>query len=133
MARARAADAPASHRANDTDARGRPVADKNERSTEWWDGIYASARASVAAFGQRAVLMRRFQEAAAAEFDDGFFDCIYIDAGHTYEHVYRDLRLWWPKLRPGGLLAVATTLRTRSTCSPASSRRTTTSLLTTGA
>ena len=47
------------HRANDTDARGRPVADKNERSTEWWDGIYASARASVAAFGQRAVLMRR--------------------------------------------------------------------------
>ncbi len=31
-------------------------------------------------------------------------DAIYIDAGHTYEHVMADLRAWWPALRPGGVM-----------------------------
>lgn len=35
-------------------------------------------------------------------FGVGFFDFIYIDAGHTYEEVKDDLNGWWPKLRVGG-------------------------------
>lgn len=40
---------------------------------------------------------------AAPRFADGSLDLIYLDANHTYEYVLRDLMLWFPKLRPGGL------------------------------
>jgi hypothetical protein len=31
-------------------------------------------------------------------------DVVYIDAGHEYEDVAADVRLYWPLLRPGGLM-----------------------------
>lgn len=34
----------------------------------------------------------------------GLFDVIFIDAQHDYEHCLQDIRLWWPKVRPGGYL-----------------------------
>lgn len=39
---------------------------------------------------------------AVTQFDCEF-DCIYIDADHTYEAVSADLAAWWPKLKPGGI------------------------------
>lgn len=32
-------------------------------------------------------------------------DWVYIDGNHTYEYVLEDLRAWYPKVRPGGLVA----------------------------
>jgi hypothetical protein len=32
-------------------------------------------------------------------------DWVYIDGNHTYEFVLTDLRSWYPKVRPGGLMA----------------------------
>ena len=31
-------------------------------------------------------------------------DVLHIDGGHSYESVLADLRVWWPVLRPGGIL-----------------------------
>ena len=31
-------------------------------------------------------------------------DVIHIDAGHDYRSVYCDIEIWWPLLRPGGIL-----------------------------
>lgn len=42
---------------------------------------------------------------SAQRFDDGSVDFVYVDASHEYEGVKRDLNAWWPKLRPGGVLA----------------------------
>lgn len=41
----------------------------------------------------------------AEHFADEGLDWVYIDADHTYESVRADLAAWFPKLRPGGLMA----------------------------
>jgi predicted O-methyltransferase YrrM len=40
----------------------------------------------------------------ASQFEDNFFDYIYIDADHSYEGVKKDLNAYWPKVKPGGIL-----------------------------
>jgi hypothetical protein len=42
---------------------------------------------------------------AAARFDDGELDFVYIDGNHRYEFVKADLETYAPKVRPGGFLA----------------------------
>lgn len=32
-------------------------------------------------------------------------DFVYVDADHSYEKVAEDLRIWWDRLKPGGVLA----------------------------
>jgi len=39
------------------------------------------------------------------QFKDEYFDFIYIDADHHYEAVEMDLKLWYPKLKKGGLFS----------------------------
>jgi hypothetical protein len=43
--------------------------------------------------------------AAAAQFEDDFFDWIYIDADHRYASVLADLQAFWPKLRMSGIFS----------------------------
>lgn len=42
--------------------------------------------------------------AMAAQFDDGAFDLVYLDAGHDFDDVMRDISAWRSKVRPGGIL-----------------------------
>ena len=44
------------------------------------------------------------EEAAVGRFDDDSLDWVYIDGDHHYDSVKGDLALWYPKVRPGGLL-----------------------------
>ena len=94
-------------RKNDTLPNGLISGDKNERSMLRHNRDHQHALAAVKEWtaSGRAIVMRRFAEAAVHEFEDGFFDFIYIYAGHEYQNVHRDLRTWWPKLRAGGMLA----------------------------
>ncbi|MDP7030535.1 MAG: class I SAM-dependent methyltransferase [Phycisphaerales bacterium] len=41
---------------------------------------------------------------AAAEFDDDYFDWVYIDGDHSYEAVLADLECYAPKVKSGGWL-----------------------------
>lgn len=50
-------------------------------------------------------VLRADSAAAAAAFEDESVDFLYIDASHRYEQVLRDLMAWYPKVRPGGLIA----------------------------
>ena len=63
------------------------------------------ARRNVASFGTKAVLVRKSSVEAAAQFEDASIDFVFIDARHTYDAVMEDLEAWWPKVRPGGIVA----------------------------
>ena len=95
-----------SFRANHT-VNGALSRDKNINSTLQNERDYNIARDAVAPWlmSGRAVILRRFAEAAVHDFPDQFFDFIYLDAGHDFMSVMRDLRAWFPKLRKGGMLA----------------------------
>jgi len=40
----------------------------------------------------------------AGRVEDGSLDFAFIDADHTYEGCLADIRAWYPKVRPGGLI-----------------------------
>jgi Methyltransferase domain len=48
---------------------------------------------------------RETSAAAAGEFAAASFDWVYLDGNHLYEFVRRDLELYLPLIRPGGVLA----------------------------
>ncbi len=56
----------------------------------------------------RSNILRMTSVDAAKLVPDGSLDFCYIDALHKYDEtmgIYQDLRLWWPKVRSGGILA----------------------------
>jgi hypothetical protein len=63
-----------------------------------------TARDKTERFKPRSIIHRMNSLDAAKLFDDGFFDFVFIDAEHTYEHVLQDVRTWYPKVRAGGIL-----------------------------
>ncbi len=48
---------------------------------------------------------RGFSHDFINEFEDEYFDFIYVDAGHKYKQVLSDLTLYYPKLKKGGLMS----------------------------
>lgn len=40
----------------------------------------------------------------ASQFQKESLDCVYLDADHSYAGVTKDLNVWWPTIKDGGLL-----------------------------
>ena len=59
----------------------------------------------LARFGSRSEVLRRTSAAAAAELSSGSLSFAYLDARHDQESVAEDLRIWWPLVQTGGILA----------------------------
>lgn len=60
---------------------------------------------NVAPHWGRVRIVQERSENAARLVPDAALDWVYLDANHEYGHVLRDLELWAPKVRPGGLIA----------------------------
>ena len=69
------------------------------------DETYRKAKARVAEYGPRAVVVRQTSADAAPRFANHSLDFVYLDARHDYAAVLEDLAVWWPKLAPGGLMS----------------------------
>jgi hypothetical protein len=50
------------------------------------------------------VIHRATSHDIAADFDDAYFDWVYIDGNHLYDYVKQDLEDYYPKVKPGGAL-----------------------------
>lgn len=46
------------------------------------------------------------EEAAAKIPEAATFDVIFIDAMHTYDDCLADIKRWWPRVRPGGVMCL---------------------------
>ncbi len=53
----------------------------------------------------RYAIHRMLSREAVWQFVDESLDFVYIDANHKFEAVLEDMRLWFRKVRPGGILA----------------------------
>lgn len=54
---------------------------------------------------KRVVVERNVSVDAAKKYPDNYFDFVYIDGNHKYEHCKNDLNAWWSKVKVGGVLA----------------------------
>ncbi len=70
-----------------------------------FDKKYETARARFAEFGDRVVFLRMTSEEAAQQFPGESIDFVYVDGNHDYKAVLKDLMLWLPKVKKGGILA----------------------------
>lgn len=69
------------------------------------DADESLCRVSLAAHKDRIVYVPVTSERAARSFPDGVLDFVYVDGDHRTEEVRGDLARWWPKVKPGGILA----------------------------
>ena len=63
------------------------------------------AKGAGARCGTRIEVCRNWTHVCVERFADASFDFIYVDALHDYKGALRDITLWWPKLRVGGIMA----------------------------
>lgn len=67
--------------------------------------VKEKARKRLAPFGDRVKFIYKQSEDAYEDYPDEFFDYVYIDGDHSYFSVYRDMKLWWPKVKQKGMIA----------------------------
>ena len=70
-----------------------------------FDLAYETSRTRLERFGDRSRIWRTTSAEAAARLPDGCLDFVYIDARHDEASVRQDIELWFPKVRPGGIIA----------------------------
>lgn len=70
---------------------------------EDWENAYHRTIKRLERFGKRAQILRLFSHEAAACFQDSI-DVLHIDGNHQYSYVLADLKMWYPKLRQGGII-----------------------------
>jgi predicted O-methyltransferase YrrM len=68
------------------------------------DFDFRGAGANTAFAGERARITKGKSPEAAEWFPDHFFDFVFIDADHSFKAVVKDIVVWHPKVKPGGLL-----------------------------
>jgi hypothetical protein len=67
--------------------------------------LYIECLKTLMPFGDRSYVLRTLSNEAAKLFPDGHFDFVYIDANHWEPEIRNDIATWWPKVKPGGILA----------------------------
>jgi predicted O-methyltransferase YrrM len=67
--------------------------------------LEAIARANLKPVARGVEIISASSVEAAAQFEDGTVDFLFIDGTHDYDNVKADLLAWKPKLKPGAMVA----------------------------
>ncbi len=76
----------------------------SQKSDYLMRGFLKLAKKRTAFAEERRWIMRGESVEIADQFGPPQLDFVFIDADHTYEGVLSDLKAWFPKVRPGGLV-----------------------------
>lgn len=75
------------------------------RCNEWTgNGRLRDTLERLKSFEGRFEIIRKHSPEAADEFEDDSLDFVYVDGNHSYQGAKADIRGWWRKVAPGGLL-----------------------------
>ena len=66
---------------------------------------YLNTMKNVEGYEDRSVMIRANSKIASEIFEDESLDFVYIDANHAYDFVVEDIKLWFPKLKKGGVFS----------------------------
>ena len=75
-----------------------------DKDSQWCDGLCFKAYKYMFYY-PKLRLVRLPSYLAVRLFPDNYFDFVFIDASHLYEDVVKDITLWLPKVRKGGILS----------------------------
>jgi hypothetical protein len=70
-----------------------------------YQNAYQLAMDNIKGYEDRGIMIRATSKDASNIFEDNSLDFIYIDANHAYDFVKEDIRIWFPKLRKGGIFS----------------------------
>ncbi len=69
------------------------------------DLFYRRTIARLARYRDRSAIWRLMSDEASTRIDDGQLDFAYLDARHDLAGIREDIELWYPKVRPGGIVS----------------------------
>ena len=66
---------------------------------------YKETMDNISGFEDRGIMIRASSKVASEMFEDESLDFVFIDANHAYDFVVEDIKLWYPKLKKGGMFS----------------------------
>jgi hypothetical protein len=66
---------------------------------------YRKTMENISGLEDRGIMIRSTSKEASNIFPDESLDFIFIDANHAYDFVVEDIKLWFPKLKKGGIFS----------------------------
>ena len=79
--------------------------DGANRDQETQNSLYQETLNNTKEWKKKIRVCRNYTTVCANIVPDGSLDYVYVDARHDFKGVYEDVSTWWPKLRPGGIMA----------------------------
>lgn len=78
---------------------------KKNRTKERLAQAYQEALSNTEFASDRRIVVKDFSDKASSLVPDNSLDFVFIDANHMYEEVKKDLVLWFPKVKQGGIFS----------------------------
>lgn len=75
-----------------------------KKNQEEWDKTYEYVINKFSG-DNRVKIVRMTSIDASKQYEDGYFDLVYLDGNHAYEAVKEDIQAWLPKVKKGGYLS----------------------------